>query len=121
SRNMQAQIQLLQGWLSIMLWKNSEGVEKIWEAIQKLDNPPQWLGMALIPAVNHPELFGERYPVLIDMIRELLESSDDTWQRGWLLKAIGEYDFVARRYDLAAIALQASADCFQEVGDDWAT
>ncbi len=114
-------IDLLRGWMQIMLWKNSEGVETIWNAINQREILPDWLGMVLVPAINHPEHFGERYEALIKLTRTSLANVQDTWHRGWLLKALGEYHFVAKDYESAATFLQQSADCFQQLEDGWAS
>jgi|GEM_PF-6651640 len=117
--NIHAQIQLVYGWVLIILWKNVAGVEATWQAINQLENLPLWSGMTLIPAMNQPELFGERYRVLIEIVQSTLENATDTWQKAWLHKALGEADFVAGYYEPASESFKRSAECFEQIEDAW--
>ena len=120
SNNMRGQIQLLRGWLLIMLWQNEEGVEATWEALQILgEDYPAWACMALVPALNHPELLGERYQYIVDLVDEVLPRVQETWQKAWWLKVSGEIAFIAGDYQTASDYLKQSSDCFQQIGDSW--
>jgi DNA-binding CsgD family transcriptional regulator len=114
-----AQIDLLRGFMLIILLQNEDGVDAIWQGLQNLTEPPLWCGMALVPAVNQPELLGKRYDTLRQRIREMLEHADDTWQQAWLYKALGEFDFIAENYDNAVASFEESAARFRQVGDTW--
>ncbi|MEL6525032.1 MAG: AAA family ATPase, partial [Chloroflexota bacterium] len=96
---LRAKIHLLLGWQSIIMWQNEKGVRLIKDAVDLLDDYPLWFGMALVPAMNHPELLGDAYPSLFAHIESELNTADDTWQRAWLLKAIGEYYYVSHDYE----------------------
>ncbi len=120
SNNMRGQIQLLRGWLLIMLWQNEEGVEATWEALQILgEDYPAWACMALVPALNHPELLGERYQYIVNLVDEVLPRVQETWQKAWWLKVSGEIAFIAGDYQMASDFLKQSSDCFQQIGDSW--
>ncbi|MEL7435332.1 MAG: tetratricopeptide repeat protein, partial [Chloroflexota bacterium] len=114
-----ARIQLLLGWQSIIMWQNEKGTRLIKEAVALLDDYPRWFGMALVPAMNHPELLGDAYSGLFAHIESELNTADDTWQRAWLLKAIGEYYYVSHDYEVATDNLQQSANHFEQAGDAW--
>ncbi|MEO1286207.1 MAG: LuxR C-terminal-related transcriptional regulator [Chloroflexota bacterium] len=117
----QAQLDLLRGWSLIILLYNSDGVGATWRGIQRLtiENAPSWIGMSLIPAINQPELFAERYESMVDVVRRILERTTDTWQRAWLLKALGEYHFVGGDYEQAVRYLEDSASHFKRINDRW--
>lgn len=120
STNMRGQIQLLRGWLLIMLWRNVEGVEATWQALKILQSDyPAWTCMAIVPALNHPELLAERYQDIIELVNEVLPQIQNTWQKAWWLKASGEISFIAHDYPIASTVLKKSSELFHQIGDGW--
>ncbi|MFW5691839.1 MAG: ATP-binding protein [Chloroflexota bacterium] len=113
------QIHLLRGWMLIMQWRNLEGVETAWAALEALESYPSWL--AMVPALNQPELLGDRYGVIRQILETLKGETGDIWQRAWIHKALGEVAFVAGEYAVAVDELKQSGEYFQQIGDGWAT
>ncbi|GAB5491068.1 MAG: hypothetical protein Phog2KO_12830 [Phototrophicaceae bacterium] len=119
SRQTQSLIQLFRGCMLIIRLQNVDGVAVMWDALQQLEQYPIWLGLALTPAMNQPELFATRYKSLISLVNERLAETDDVWEQAWLLKAYGESQFVSHQYDTAVEAFRQSVSLFKQAGDQW--
>ncbi len=115
------QIELLRAWMLVIVGRNKLGVSIAWGALEALtpESTPPWLGMALVPILNQPEILAERYAVVKGFVEQALKTATDPWERAWLLKAIGEADLVAGNYEVASQQLKASAKLFLDLGERW--